>query len=281
MKTLNNLPLSGQVAVITGAAKGIGRGIAQAYSEAGADIVIADIDIVEMPMTVKAVEENGRRALAIEADMRIEADIDRIVDDTLQHFGRVDIVVNNAGINAPGGFLGVSRHDIRSVFDTDLVGPFILSQRAVLEMIRLDIKGRIICISSIHSVVPAYCPHYSAAKIGLEQLVIDMAMELAPYGIRANCIRPGGIAIRGRTEIGSPDIANPNIPFENRNGLPAEVAALALFLVTEESHYITGTTVTIDGTLSRLTYSAIARRKTLAKEQKNLGFEARIPEIRW
>ena len=164
MQSHDNLPLAGQVAVITGAAKGIGRGIAQAFSAAGADIVIADIDAVEMPNTVSLVEANGRRVLALQADMRIEADIDRIADSTLQRFGRVDVVVNNAGINAPGGFLGVSRTDIRSVFDTDLIGPFFLSQRFACEMIRLDIKGRIVCISSIHSVVPAYCPKRSSRR---------------------------------------------------------------------------------------------------------------------
>ena len=267
-----------QVALITGAAKGIGRGIAARFAQAGAHIVIADIDTAEMPVTVAAVERAGRRALAVQADVRREADLDRAVDETLAAFGRIDIVVNNAGINAPGGFLGVSREDIRSVFDTDLIGPFILSQRAAREMIRLGIAGRILCISSIHSVVPAYCPHYSAAKIGLEQLVVDMALELAPYGIRANCIRPGGIAIRGQAELGSSDILNPAIPLEGRRGLPSEVAELALFLAGDRSRYITGETVTIDGGLSRLTYSALGRRKTLAAEQQHLGLEIRVPD---
>ncbi|MCL4506305.1 MAG: SDR family oxidoreductase [Chloroflexi bacterium] len=273
----NIQPLLGQVAIVTGAAKGIGRAIAVRLAESGADIVVADIDVANMPVTAQAIEAHGRRAVTLEADMRKESDIDRMVDQALQSFGRLDIVVNNAGINAPGGFLGVSRQDIRSVFDTDLIGPFMLSQRAAREMIKAGIRGRIVCISSIHSVVPHYCPHYSAAKIGLEQLVIDMALELAPYGIRANAIRPGGIAIRGRLETDSPDVANPNIPYEGRNGLPSEVAALAHFLVTEDSHYITGATVTIDGALSRMTYSALARRRRLAEEQHDLGFPIHIP----
>ena len=272
------LPLSGQVAVITGAAKGIGRGIATTFAKAGADIVIADIDTAEMPVTVAQVQALGRRALSIEADMRSEEDIDRIVDETLRVFGRLDILVNDAGINATGGFLGVSRADIRSVFNTDLIGPFMLSQRAAREMIRLGIEGRILCISSIHSVVPAYCPHYSAAKSGLEQLVVDMSLELAPYGIRANAIRPGGIAIRGRTELGSPDILNPHIPFEGRHGIPAEVGELALFLVTDQSRYITGTTVTIDGALSHMSYSALTRRKGLMADQQKLGIPVRMPD---
>ena len=270
--------LHDQVALITGAAKGIGRGIAYRFAEAGAHIVIADIDTAEMPVTAKEVEHSGRRALVVETDVRREADLDRVVDETLAAFGRIDIVVNNAGINASGGFLGVTREDIRSVFDTDLIGPFILSQRAAREMIRLGIAGRILCISSIHSVVPAYCPHYSAAKIGLEQLVVDMALELAPYGIRANCIRPGGIATRGRTELGSPDILNPAIPLEGRRGLPSEIGELALFLASDRSRYITGETVTIDGALSRLSYSALSRRKTLAADQQYLGLDIRVPD---
>ncbi len=274
----DELPLAGQVAVITGAAKGIGRGIAITFAKAGADIVIADIDAAEMPVTVAQVQATGRRALALQADMRREEDIDLIVDETLRAFGRLDILVNDAGINAPGGFLGVSREDIRSVFNTDLIGPFMLSQRAAREMIRMGIEGRIVCISSIHSVVPAYCPHYSAAKIGLEQLVVDMSLELAPYGIRANAIRPGGISIRGRTELGSPDILNPHVPFEGRHGVPSEVGELALFLVTDKSRYITGTTVTIDGALSHMSYSALTRRKGLMVDQQNLGFPVRMPD---
>jgi NAD(P)-dependent dehydrogenase (short-subunit alcohol dehydrogenase family) len=277
MESQTSQALLGQVAIVTGAAKGIGRALAVAFAQAGADILIADIDQYEMPVTARAIEAMGRRAHSITADVRREADIDAMVDTALEVFGRIDVVANNAGINAPGGFLGVSRYDIRSVFDTDLIGPFFLSQRCAREMIKRNIEGRIVCISSIHSVVPNYCPHYSAAKIGLEQLVIDMALELAPYGIRANCIRPGGIAIRGRMEVGSPDVSNPDIPFEGRSGLPAEVAELALFLVTDASRYITGTTVTIDGALSRMTYSALERRKTLAREQENLGFPSRIP----
>jgi NAD(P)-dependent dehydrogenase (short-subunit alcohol dehydrogenase family) len=272
------LPLAGQVAVITGAAKGIGRGIAITLARAGADIVIADIDMAEMPVTAAQVQAAGRRALVVQADVRREEDIDRIVDETLRVFGRLDILVNDAGINAPGGFLGITREDIRSVFDTDLIGPFILSQRVAREMIRLGIAGRIVCISSIHSVVPAYCPHYSAAKIGLEQLVVDMSLELAPYGIRANAIRPGGISIRGRTELGSPDILNPHIPLEGRHGTPAEVGELALFLVTDQSRYITGTTVTIDGALSHMSYSALTRRKGLMVDQQNLGIPVRMPD---
>ncbi len=183
--------LHDQVALITGAAKGIGRGIAYRFAEAGAHIVIADIDTAEMPVTTKEVEHRGRRALAVKADVRREADLDRAVDETLAAFGRIDIVVNNAGINAPGGFLGVNREDIRSVFDTDLIGPFILSQRAAREMIRLGIAGRILCVSSIHSVVPAYCPQYSAAKIGLEQLVVDMASSWRPTASAPTASGPG------------------------------------------------------------------------------------------
>jgi glucose 1-dehydrogenase len=257
-------PLSGQVALITGAARGIGRGIALCFAEAGADIVIADIDAAQMQITVQEVERRGRRALAVLTDVRRESDIDRVVDATLQAFACLDILVNNAGINAPGGFLGVTREDVRSVFDTDVIGPFFLSQRAAREMIRLGIRGRILCVSSIHSVVPAFCPHYSASKAGIERLVIDMALELAPHGIRCNGIRPGGIDTRPDVTLASPEIADPDVPLEERRGLTREVADLALFLVTEQSRYITGETVTIDGALSHLSMRAgaeLARRK--------------------
>jgi glucose 1-dehydrogenase len=267
-------PLAGEVAIITGAAKGIGRGIALAFAAAGADIVIADIDTPSGAATVKEIEQKGQRCLLVETDVRKDADLDRLVDETLKYYGRIDILVNNAGINAPGGLLGVSREDLHSVFDTDLIGPFVLTQRVANEMIRLGIRGRMVCISSIHSVVAHYHPYYSAAKIGIERLVIDAALELGPHGIRVNGIRPGGIQIRGEMALGSPEIASPEVPLWQRRGLPQELGSLALFLVSDASRYITGTTVTIDGGLSLLSYSSIASRENILREQAALGIPA-------
>jgi NAD(P)-dependent dehydrogenase (short-subunit alcohol dehydrogenase family) len=264
-------PLVDQVAIITGAAKGIGRGIALTLAEAGAHIVIADLDAAESVSTAQQVETLGRRALVVETDVRREADLDRLVDETLGAFGRVDILLNNAGINAPGGLLGVSREDARSVIDTDLIGPFFLTQRVALEMVRRQIAGRIVCISSIHSVVAHYHPHYSIAKAGLERLVIDAALELAPYGIRVNGIRPGGIKNRGRLDLGAPDNISPAVPLGRRSGLPSEVGELTLFLVTDRSRYITGTIVTIDGALSQQHYSAMGAYERILTEQEALG----------
>ena len=210
--------------------------------------------------------------------MRRESDLDRLVDETLRHFGRVDILVNNAGINAPDGLLGVSRADIHSVFDTDLIGPFILTQRVAQEMVRSQVQGRILCISSIHSVVAHYHPYYSASKAGLERLVMDAALELAPYGIRVNGIRPGGIHISGPVEIGSPEIASPEVPLEKRRGLPREVAELALFLVSGRSRYITGSVVTIDGALSQVSLSSLHSRPNLFEEQKKAGIPLPVEE---
>lgn len=266
--------LDGQAAIITGAANGIGRGIALKFAEAGADLVIADIDLAAGQETVRAVEGRGRKARLIETDVRQDADLDRLVDETLKEFDRIDILVNNAGINAPGGFLGVSRSDLRSVFDTDMVGPYILTQRVAREMIQRSTHGRILCISSIHSVVACYRPYYSMAKIALERMVVDAALELAPYQIRVNGIRPGGIKIRGELCYGTPENVVPHIPLEQRNGYPFEVADLALFLVSEGSRYITGTTVTIDGALSQLSFSALGGRENVWREQRELGIPA-------
>jgi glucose 1-dehydrogenase len=268
------LPLQGEVAIITGAANGIGRGIALAFAAAGANIVVADIDTDAGAETVHEIEGKGRKALLVKTDVRKDEYLDHLVDETLEQFGRIDILVNNARINAPGGLLGVSREDLHSVFDTDLIGPFILTQRAAREMIHLRIPGRVICISSIHSVVAHYHPYYSAAKIGIERLVIDAALELGPFGIRVNGIRPGGIQIRGEMTLDSPEIVSPEVPLGKRRGLPDEIASLALFLVSDAARYITGTTVTIDGGLSLLSYSSIASRDNILKEQAQLGIPA-------
>jgi NAD(P)-dependent dehydrogenase (short-subunit alcohol dehydrogenase family) len=270
----HDLPLDREVAIITGAANGIGRGIALAFAAAGANIVVADIDTRSGAGTVREIEKKGRKCLLVETDVRKDADLDCLVDETLNQFGRIDILVNNAGINAPGGLLGFSREDLRSVFDTGLIGPFILTQRVAREMVRLRIPGRMICISSIHSVVANYHPYYSAAKIGIERLVVDAALELGPYGIRVNGIRPGGIQIRGEMALDSPEITSPEVPLGERRGLPDEIASLALFLVSDSSRYITGTTVTIDGGLSLLSFSSINSRDNILQTQARLGIPA-------
>jgi NAD(P)-dependent dehydrogenase (short-subunit alcohol dehydrogenase family) len=263
--------LAGQVAIVTGGAQGIGRGIALALAGAGADIVIADLDARRGAETAAEIESLGRRALNLETDVRREAHLDRLVDETLRVFGRIDILVNNAGINAPGGLLGVSREEARSVFDTDLIGPFFLTQRCALEMVRQKIAGRIVCISSIHSVVAHYHPHYSAAKVGLERLVEDAALELGPYGIRVNCIRPGAIKIRGSLDPEAPENRIPAIPLNGRFGVPAEVGELALFLVSERSRYITGAIIAIDGALSQQSYTALINYEPMLAEHEKRG----------
>ena len=256
-------PLSGEVAIVTGGAKGIGRGIAFAFADAGANIVLADIDGQAGRVTLHDIESNGPEGMFVDTDIRKDKQLDRLVDAALNKFGKISILINNAGINAPGGLLGVTREDLHSVFDTNLIGPFVLTQRTANEMIRLGIKGRMVFVSSIHSVVAHYHPYYSASKIGLERLVADAALELAPYGIRVNGIRPGGIHIRGDMSLSSEEINSPEVPLGQRRGLPSEIADLAMFLVTEQSRYITGTTVTIDGGLSQLSFSSITSRERI------------------
>lgn len=263
--------LDHQIAIITGAARGIGRGIAISLAKAGANIVIADLDEPESENTAREITSLGRKALVIPTDVRREADLDRLVDRTLGEFNRIDILVNNAGINAPGGLLAVSREDARSVFETDLLGPFFLTQRCALEMVKRQIAGRIVCISTIHSQVAHYRPHYSAAKAGLERLVIDAALELAPYNIRVNGIQPGGIKIRGELTLDTQENISPPVPLYGRSGLPSEVGDLAYFLVSDRSRYITGTIVTIDGALSRQSYSALASYPHVLDHQTRSG----------
>ncbi len=264
-------PLSGESAIVTGAAKGIGRGIALALAAAGVNVVIADVDNAAAVDTLSEIKRTGQKGLFIETDMRVDNQLDRLVDLTLEEFGKITILINNAGINAPGGLLGVSREDLRSVFDTNLIGPFILTQRVAKEMIDRQIQGRMVFITSIHSVVAHYHPHYSASKIGVERLVSDAALELAPYGIRVNGIRPGGIQIRGNMDLDSSELASPEVPLGKRRGIPSEIGDLVLFLVSDQSRYITGTTVTIDGGLSMLSFSSINSHQNILEEQRRLN----------
>lgn len=252
-------PLQDKVALVTGAATGIGKAIAIEMARRGAGVVINYIgppgpaqDVVK---TIKA--DNGT-ALAIEADVSNSQQVSRMIAQTVAQLGRIDVLVNNAGIEKQSPFLELAETDWDRIIAVDLKGPFLCTQAAAREMAKRR-KGTIINISSVHEDLPfpGYAP-YCAAKGGLRMLCRDLALELAPYNINIVNVAPGAID----TPINEQTLNNPEkvlalkreIPL-GRVGQPQDVARLVCYLASDDASYITGTTVVIDGGLMHQTQS--------------------------
>lgn len=236
--------LEHQIAIVTGGANGIGRGIALGMAKEGADIVIADIDEINSQKTAEKIRELGRKVLVISTDVSSNEDNNKLVKATIAEFGKVDILVNNAGINTKGGIVDITKEGALSVFNTNLIGPFFLTQKVIKEMINKKIKGCILFTSSVHSHITQLHPAYVATKAALEMVVKDIALELASYGIRVNAVAPGAIAIKGEK-----DRTNPHVPL-GYSGLPEDVANAMIFLASGKSNYVTGQTLVVDGGFS-------------------------------
>jgi NAD(P)-dependent dehydrogenase (short-subunit alcohol dehydrogenase family) len=247
------MDLKEKVVIITGARRGMGRSHALVLAKAGAKVVVSDISEEDCQKVVKEIEKNGGEALAVKCDVSKKEEVDGLVKKTIERFGKVDILVNNAGICQFRPFLELTEEDWDRTLDINLKGYFLCAQAAAKEMVKRK-KGKIINIASIASGqvgigFPALA-HYSASKGGIIALTETLAVELAPYNIRVNAIAPGMI----ETPMIVPVKESPEqekevlkrIPL-GRPGNPEEVSNLVLFLASDASSYITGSTVIIDG----------------------------------
>jgi glucose 1-dehydrogenase len=249
------MKLEGKTVLITGGGQGIGQGIALRLAEEGADIVI---DYVGSPQsadaTVAQIQKVGRRALAVQADISSVDQIHTMMKQAVDSFGRVDVLINNAGVEKHGSIWEATEHDYDLVLTINLKGAFFASQAFVQHRMAAKKPGKIINISSVHEELPF--PHftsYCASKGGMKMMMRNLSIELAPYGITVNNIAPGAI----ETPINTALLNDPselkalldNIPL-GRLGKVSDVAGAAVFLASADADYITGTTIVVDGGLT-------------------------------
>jgi|SRR5581483_989182 NAD(P)-dependent dehydrogenase (short-subunit alcohol dehydrogenase family) len=247
--------LEGQVAIVTGAASGIGRAIAITFAREGAKVVLADIRensrlAEETPSTLEIIRAQGGDARFAQTDMTQRAQVDALVDETLRAFGRVDILVNNAGIFIRNSITSTIDDEWAAVLNLNLMGYVHACRRAIPEMLRQG-RGKIVNISSIHgfrgtSTAATYC----ASKGAIENLTKQLAVEYGRRGIYVNAIAPGTI----KTAMSKPFRETPAILAEYeartilpRLGEPQDVANCALFLASSESDFVLGHTLVCDG----------------------------------
>jgi len=247
--------LEGKIALVTGASHGIGRATALVFAREGADVAITYRGREDGAMeTAREIEAMGRRALVWHAEMTNPDDCTRIVDDTIRDFGRLDILINNAGGGRGDALLHLTPEDWHYTIDLCVTAPFLCGQRAAQHMAERGGGGAIVNISSVHS--DHAWPNdaaYGVAKAGLNRLTKSMALEWARFGIRVNCIAPGYIEVAVTEEeqekyAWEKTGAEPAIPAQ-RTGRPEEIAHAALYLSSDEAQYTTGQLLFVDGGL--------------------------------
>ena len=248
-----NTNLKGKVAIITGARRGMGRSHAITLAGAGVKVIVSDISLEECQKVVEEIKKNGGEAMALKCDVTKKEEVDEMVQAVVKKWGRIDILVNNAGICQFKPFLELTEEEWDRTLDINLKGYFLCAQAAAKEMVKKK-SGVIINVASVAmgqvGIGFPTLAHYCASKGGIVAMTETLALELAPYNIRVNAIAPGAI----ETPMIDPLKTDPKmmeatlvrIPLR-RVGKPEEVSNLVLFLASDVSSYMTGSTVVIDG----------------------------------
>lgn len=245
--------LSGQVAIVTGASRGLGQYLSRALAGAGADLVITSRTLASLEPFRKEIESMGRRALPLELDVRDYDSIQRLVEAAEAHYGKIDILVNNAGCNVRKPAVDVTWDEWNLIVNTNLRGPFFVAQAVAKRMIPRR-YGRIINIGSVTCVFGyAGLGPYTASRGGIRQLTMSLADDWGPYGITVNCLAPGWF-----------NTAQTRVLYENkewveylvdripmkRPGEPNDLDGAVVFLASESARYVTGQTLLVDGGIS-------------------------------
>ena len=257
---MNTVPkLKGKSALVTGANSGIGKACAIALANDGANVIVNYVTHPENALAVvDEIKANGGIAIALQADVSKEDQVQAMFQAMYKAFGTIDILVNNAGLQKDSPIEDMSLADWQLVIDINLTGQFLCSREAVREFLRRGIvpersvaAGKIICMSSVHEVIPwGGHANYASSKGGIMLLMKSMAQELAPKKIRVNSIGPGAIQTPiNHTAWDTPEALNKLltlIPY-NRIGQPEDIGKLCAWLASDEADYITGTTIFMDG----------------------------------
>ena len=237
--------LKSQVAIVTGSGRGIGRAIAMSFAQEGAAVIIAELDAVRGAATAQEINDAGGKARFIQTQVADRANVEAMVQAVVAEFGRIDILVNNAAILGENGHvLEVPQEVWDRVIGVNQTGVFICSQ-IVGRVMAAARRGNMINIASVNSFVPQpRCVAYGATKAAILGMTVLLAEDLAPYGIRANCIAPGPI------QSNMPDDAAPqptDTTLLGRAGLSSEIASVAVFLASADSSYVNGQCIKVDG----------------------------------
>lgn len=243
------MSMEGRVAIVTGAAKGIGRGVARTLAREGADIVIADINLQGAQQVADEIQASGRKTLAMKVDISCKQDVLDAVEATIQTFDRIDMLVNNAGIAEPETVEDLSEADWDRTININLKGPFLFSQ-AVISQMKKQGGGRIVNISSIAGKIGGICagPAYAASKAGVMCLTKSFSKALAKFNILVNSVSPGQID----TDLNKlfPEDMNKifmeAIPL-GHYGQPEDIAEAVAFLCSDKARWITGEIFNVDG----------------------------------
>lgn len=251
---LHMFDLTDKSAVITGARRGIGKGIAVALAQAGADVLVSDIDLEDCKETCREIEEKtGQRAVPFKCDVTKKEEVEAMVEKAVNEFGKLDVLVNNAGIAPFKDFLEITEDGWDNVMEINLKGQFLCAKAAAKEMAKRG-WGRIINIASIASgqtgVGFPQAAHYTASKGGVTALTETLALELGPKGIRVNAIGPGIIETEMTSDMLSDEEQRRNILHRTpvgRVGEPADIGAAAVYLASKEADFVNGVVLFVDG----------------------------------
>jgi NAD(P)-dependent dehydrogenase (short-subunit alcohol dehydrogenase family) len=244
--------LEGKIALVTGASRGIGRAVAVGLAREGADVAINFVRGAEdAEQTAAQVRELGRRALVVQADVAQRDQVEAMVDQVVAAFGRIDILVANAGIVTRTPFLELTDEEWGRVIGTNLTGPFLLGQAVARQMVKRGGGGKIVNVTSeVAERSLRDLTHYSTSKGGLRQLTRGMAMELAPYGINVNAVAPGTTV----TDINRARLSDPAVAADRLKGIPLgrfneaeDVVGAVLYLCSPAANTVVGATIHVDG----------------------------------
>ncbi|KRE10209.1 MULTISPECIES: glucose 1-dehydrogenase [Priestia] len=248
--------LEGKVVVITGSSTGLGKAMAIRFATEKAKVVVNYRSKEEEANSVlEEIKKVGGEAIAVKGDVTVESDVINLVQSAIKEFGKLDVMINNAGMENPVSSHEMSLSDWNKVIDTNLTGAFLGSREAIKYFVENDIKGTVINMSSVHEKIPwPLFVHYAASKGGMKLMTETLALEYAPKGIRVNNIGPGAI----NTPINAEKFADPKQRADVESmipmgyiGEPEEIAAVAAWLASSEASYVTGITLFADGGMTQ------------------------------